>query len=127
MKMSAVRSIAGLCAVGTIAFAAPAFAADPTAAEREEAKTVFAQRCTVCHGPTGAGDGPTAAALNPKPRAFADPAFQAAAKDADIEKVIADGGPSIGKSPLMPPNPDLKAKPGVVAALREIVRNFKKK
>lgn len=127
MKKSAVRLAAGLCAVGTVAFAAPAFAAEPTAAEREEAKTVFTQRCTVCHGATGAGDGPTAAALNPKPRAFADPAFQAAAKDADIEKVIADGGPSIGKSPLMPPNPDLKAKPGVVAGLREIVRNFKKK
>lgn len=127
MKKSAVRLAAGISAVGTIAFAAPAFAADPTAAEREEAKTIFAQRCVVCHGTTGAGDGPTAAALNPKPRAFADPAFQAAAKDADLEKVIVEGGPSVGKSPLMPPNPDLKAKPGVVAGLREIVRAFKKK
>src|SRR5262249_25283073 len=29
--------------------------------------TVFAQRCALCHGPDGHGDGPGAKALNPKP------------------------------------------------------------
>ena len=33
---------------------------------------VFAQRCTVCHGLTGLGDGPAAANLDPKPVAFAE-------------------------------------------------------
>jgi putative copper resistance protein D len=30
-------------------------------------KALFAQHCTACHGARGAGDGPAAAALNPKP------------------------------------------------------------
>src|SRR5450631_694914 len=31
---------------------------------------VFAQRCVVCHGPDGRGNGPAAAALIPRPRDF---------------------------------------------------------
>ncbi len=30
----------------------------------------FAKYCATCHGPKGAGDGPAARALNPKPRNF---------------------------------------------------------
>src|SRR5215510_15612961 len=30
-------------------------------------KALFAQHCAACHGPRGGGDGPAAAALNPKP------------------------------------------------------------
>ena len=41
------------------------------------AKTVFAQRCTLCHGPEGKGDGPAAANLNPKPRNYGDATWQA--------------------------------------------------
>jgi mono/diheme cytochrome c family protein len=33
-------------------------------------RDVFRANCTSCHGETGAGDGPTAATLNPKPRNF---------------------------------------------------------
>ncbi len=29
--------------------------------------TLFAERCSSCHGPEGAGDGPAAASLDPKP------------------------------------------------------------
>jgi len=36
------------------------------------------------------------------------------------------GGAAVGKSLQMVANPDLQAKPGVVAALREIVRTFGK-
>ena len=31
-------------------------------------KKLFAQNCTMCHGPEGHGDGPAGQALNPKPR-----------------------------------------------------------
>ena len=44
--------------------------------------------------------------------------------DAEIEKAIVFGGAAVGKSAQMVPNPDLEAKPGVVAALREKVRSF---
>lgn len=33
-------------------------------------KAVFAQNCVSCHGDNGKGDGPAAAALNPRPRNF---------------------------------------------------------
>src|SRR3712207_653335 len=31
---------------------------------------VYAQRCAICHGPTGRGDGPAAPSLIPRPRDF---------------------------------------------------------
>ncbi len=108
---------------GTDAGAAPASGGAISEADRNEAKTVFTQRCVACHGASGMGDGAAAAALNPKPRAFGDAAWQASVTDAHIEKIIEQGGGAVGKSPLMPPNPDLVGKP-VVKALREHVRNF---
>ena len=107
--------------------AAPAAPAEPvavTAEARAEAEQIFTSRCVACHGPTGSGEGPTAAALNPKPRNFHDPAWQKSVNDAHIERIIVAGGPAVGKSPLMPPNPDLQTKPAVVAALREKIRGF---
>ena len=41
-------------------------------------------------------------------------------------EVIVEGGPAIGKSPLMAPNADLKDKPEVVKALVAKVRSFAK-
>lgn len=37
------------------------------AASVEAGAAIFSQTCAVCHGPEGAGDGPGAAALEPKP------------------------------------------------------------
>ena len=80
----------------------------------------------VCHGSVGLGDGPGAAALNPKPRAFADTTWQASVGDEQIENTIVMSGPAVGKSPAMPANPDLQSKPAVVKELVKIVRGFKK-
>jgi mono/diheme cytochrome c family protein len=95
-------------------------------AARQEAQQIFSTRCAACHGPDGRGDGPGAASLNPKPRNYHDAAWQATVKDDEIEKAIVYGGAAVGKSPAMVGNPDLGDKPMVVAALREIVRNFGK-
>jgi mono/diheme cytochrome c family protein len=102
-----------------------ALAADqiPPAA-MQEAPDIFKSRCTMCHGPTGKGDGAAAAALNPKPRDLGDPAWQKSVTDEHIEQIILGGGPAVGKSPLMPANADLRTKPDVVKALRVLVRNF---
>ena len=89
-----------------------------------EAKTIFKTRCAACHGPSGEGNGPAAAALNPKPRNYTDPQWQQSVTDAMIEQVIVEGGPALGKSPLMTPNPDLADKRDVVKGLRRIVRGF---
>lgn len=95
-------------------------------AARQEAQQIFATRCAACHGPQGRGDGPGAAGLKPPPRNYHDPAWQATVKDDEIEKAIVYGGAAVGKSPGMIGNPDLGSKPEVVAALREIVREFGK-
>lgn len=109
-------------ATATPAVVAPPPPADPAA----DAKSIFRTKCVVCHGDHGAGDGPGAAAIEPKPQAFADPAWQASATDEQIKKIILEGGPAVGKSPAMPPNPDLKGKDEVVSALVKLVRDFKK-
>src|SRR5688572_30347465 len=38
-------------------------------------QTIYVARCAVCHGATGAGDGPAATALPVKPASFADKAM----------------------------------------------------
>ncbi len=98
-------------------------ASSPAAAE---AKQIFSTRCTPCHGSDGSGNGPAAAALNPKPRDYSSKEWQGTVTDETIDKAIIGGGPAIGKSPLMPPNPDLANKPEVVTELRNIVRSFAK-
>lgn len=91
------------------------------------AQKLFNERCAVCHGTIGQGDGPGAVALNPKPRAFADAAWQKSATDELISKTILAGGPAVGKSAGMPPNPDLADKPELVKELVDIVRGFDKR
>ena len=92
----------------------------------EEARTTFKQVCATCHGENGTGDGPGAAALNPKPRNYTDHAWQAAVTDDQIRQTILMGGAAVGKSPAMPAQPQLRDKPEVVDALVRIVRSFGK-
>ena len=62
--------------------------------------------------------------MNPKPRNYHDPVWQQTATDAGISKAILEGGSSVGKSAVMPANPDLVKKPEVVAELVKIIRGF---
>jgi mono/diheme cytochrome c family protein len=100
--------------------------ATPPADPAADAREIFKRKCVVCHGDHGAGDGPGAAAIVPKPRAFADAQWQAGVSDEHLKKIILEGGPAVGKSPAMPPNPELKGKDDVVAALVKLIRDFKK-
>ncbi len=88
----------------------------------EQAATIFATRCFTCHGPEGAGDGPGSAGLVPPPRNFQNPEWQTSVTDEHIGQIIMYGGIAVGKSPTMPPNPDLNSKPEVVKALRRHIR-----
>lgn len=91
---------------------------------RTEAEKLYADRCVPCHGAQGVGDGPAAAGLNPRPRNLRDKGWQSSVSNEHIEKIVQFGGGAVGKSPAMPPNPDLAGKPAVVAALRDLVRSF---
>ncbi len=91
-----------------------------------DGSAVFQVRCSTCHGESGDGHGPASAGLEPQPRDFRDPAWQDSVSDAHIESVIAQGGPAVGLSALMPPHPDLAAQPGQLAALRSYVRSLRR-
>ena len=89
-----------------------------------EAKSRWRTLCSTCHGMEGKGDGPAGLALNPRPRTLTDGAWQKSVDDAHIHKIILEGGAAVGKSPLMPANPDLADKPESVDYLVKIVRSF---
>lgn len=120
-----MKTIVFLSAVSSLLFACGGDEPKGDPAAVAEAQKVWNDKCVTCHGPRGMGDGPGAAALNPKPRTFKDPKWQQQTKDDRIAKVIVEGGASVGLSEGMAPNPELKDKPEVVAELVKIVRSFK--
>jgi mono/diheme cytochrome c family protein len=107
--------------VEPITVQAPAEGAGMNAA----ALQLFTSRCAPCHGSEGRGDGVAAPALNPHPQNFHDATWQASITDANIERAIREGGEAVGKSPLMPSNPDLVDQPQMIRALRTYIRSFR--
>lgn len=47
--------------------------------------------CVACHGNAGAGDGPAAAAFDPRPTDFTDPEYQEARTDEELVQAITTG------------------------------------
>jgi len=52
---------------------------------------VYTERCVLCHGPNGKGDGPAAAGLNPKPRNHTDGSYMNSRTDDQLLEVIRNG------------------------------------
>ncbi|MBI1870316.1 MAG: c-type cytochrome [Chlamydiae bacterium] len=71
----------------------------PTQEAFVKGKALFGKQCAVCHGPQGAGDGPAAYLLYPKPRDFTRNEFrlisttQMKATDEDLFETITRGMP----------------------------------
>jgi hypothetical protein len=93
---------------------------------RAEAESIFSDRCAVCHGDNGEGNGPGADNLNPRPVNFHNQKWQRSISDERIAKAIVYGGQAVGLSASMAPNPDLESKPRTVAALVERIRTLGK-
>ena len=108
-------------------------AGDGTADAGEEAAPEFDVAksynltCGTCHGEAGDGNGPAGAALNPKPRDFTDAAWWDDEKTTDehVAKVIKEGGPAVGLSPLMAPWGG-QYDDEQIAAMVEHLKTFKK-
>ena len=82
----------------------------------DKGKAVYngAGACAACHGPAGAGDGPAAAALNPKPRSFVEGAYildtdgdGKKGTEIDIYNVITNGAQKYGGNMMMAGRADL--------------------
>jgi cytochrome c553 len=96
------------------------------AGQPSQAQAMFNTVCVMCHGADGTGTGPASASLNPKPRNYTDPAWQAMVSDDQIKEIILKGGAGVGKSPAMPGNPQLADHPDVLDGLVKIIRGFGK-
>jgi len=88
-------------------------------------KEIYTKQCAGCHGPAGKGDGPAAAALNPKPADFTNKAYMTALKDQFLFDLIKKGGAATGKSPLMTPFGS-KLKDGEIQDVIAYVRSLAK-
>jgi len=62
-----------------------------TAAVEMDGAKIYADKCVLCHGPGGKGDGPGGAALNPKPRDHTDGAYMNTRTNEQLEEVISNG------------------------------------
>ena len=93
---------AAAAAASLLAFA-PRVGAEPKPGDAKSGKTIYTTYCVVCHGNEGKGDGPGAAALNPKPRNFSDSKLMATIDLPTRVKAVTEGGASVGVSPVMPP------------------------
>ena len=96
-----MRRIHGYVLAGLL-FAAPFLSAQYGAAdEYAQGKKLYSDKCQICHGVNGKGDGPAASALSPKPANFTDPKFWIG----DVDKKITD---TVEKGHGMMPAFDLK-------------------
>src|SRR3990172_300144 len=100
--MNGVKLFSALVVVLFLVMAVPvSFAAEK--GDPKAGKARYDLLCGSCHGTSGKGDGPAAAALSPKPRNHADGKYMNALTDKYLFDIIKGGGAGLGKSPLMPP------------------------
>ena len=70
-------------------------------------KEIYKARCAQCHGEDGKANTTIAKALQPPPRDHSDGNYMNKLDDTHFAKVIKGGGTAVGKSAIMPPQPDL--------------------
>ncbi len=85
-----------------------------TTVDLAEGQVVYDTNCQACHGESGRGDGPIAAALDPRPRDFSRDEFRfdtnddgRTGTDRDLRDVIVQGAGPFGGSHMMAPWPAL--------------------
>ncbi|MEM7828397.1 MAG: c-type cytochrome, partial [Candidatus Aenigmatarchaeota archaeon] len=61
-------------------------------------KKIYEERCAMCHGVSGKGDGPAGKALNPPAADFTDDVWKHGSSDGEIFMVITEGVKNTGMS-----------------------------
>ena len=80
--------------VSSSLFSTFVWAAQPAKVDQallDKGKAVFGINCTACHGEKGDGNGPAAAALNPKPRNYTTDPFKQGDSPEAVFKTITTG------------------------------------
>ncbi len=93
-----------------------------TTAHAQDAKQLYDKNCSACHGPGGKGDGPAGKILKPPPADMTVTAKKAS--DADLTKIIKEGGKAVGRSGAMPPYGS-KLNDEQIQSLVQLVKGFK--
>jgi mono/diheme cytochrome c family protein len=83
----------------------------------EQGETLFNDKCVLCHGKGGEGNGPAAVAFSPKPANFTDPKFWQNIDDRKIANTIRKGH---GMMPAFDLSPDQ------IQTIIEYLKHFKK-
>jgi len=97
-----LKRITSLCAAAALSSLVPLLGFAQTKGDPNAGKISYSKQCVGCHGMTGKGDGPAAAALNPKPKDHTDGKIMNSVSDKDLFAIIKGGGASVKKSPIMP-------------------------
>ena len=96
------KQIAYFIGIGLAFSLASGLASAQTKGDAKSGKAKYDANCVGCHGATGKGDGPAAAALNPKPGDMTDGKAMKALSDKYLFDIVKNGGASQKKSPIMP-------------------------
>jgi len=80
----------------------PVVASGQAKGDAKAGKTKYDTNCGGCHGATGKGDGPAAAALNPKPQDHTNGKVMNGLADKYLFDIIKDGGKAVQKAAVMP-------------------------
>jgi len=71
--------------------------------EAKRGRALYEYYCAICHGKQGNADGFNAANLKTPPMKHSDPILMGTLSDAQIRRVVKEGGAALGRSPQMPP------------------------
>jgi mono/diheme cytochrome c family protein len=89
----------------------------PGVSAAADGRSLYNDKCTLCHGIRGDGRGPAGAALSPKPTDFTDPSYWQKTNDKKITDAIKNGVSAM---------PAFDLKPEEIKAISSYMRTFKK-
>ncbi len=86
-----MRTVLSLVAIGLLLTTSLSLLQTARADEYALGKKLYTDKCQICHGVKGDGNGPAGATLSPKPANFTDPKFWQGDVDKKITETILNG------------------------------------